>query len=1074
MKVNNEAVIPKNRTNLIILVEMTWKRIIHSTLYFPPELRQCFVLFRERLQKDSNDETVSNNLISASIFLRFLCPAILSPSLFNITQEMADDKSTRILTLVAKTLQTLANFTKFQGKEEYMEFMNEFIEKEQNSMKHFLRTISSRSDADQKLLEYSGEIDLGVQLSILHTLLSECVDNLKPSTQNEHYYKNTLKKLIDDLEYAKSHPNNDLVQSLSSSTSTASASSTMIDHQRLDEQRQRLQPISQNAFQFNDPTAAYNNYSDNSLQRNNQSNAHSNYLDGSGLVNQQIQQQHHANDYENNYSNHPQAMPHQNNNPSSTPSSDQLSTPRSSTLPRSNYLVGSGRKPAMDLHTADDYVHLSALGGGQINAPVPIGHSFSQSHIPSDSSSNRHNVSGSSTPVYGQQRDNQNHHQHFHNHARYNTTNTGATAAVAAASQYQMSPQHQYPRHIQNPANNNNNNNNNNNGGVGGGGGHRRMDDSLNSTQEYGQSSNHDYDQNSSGDADTNMKGSQTSISQLSNIGSSGYQSFAYSQSSSPVDSVITHNDVTNNNSNGANHKNALSSSHNNNSNNNNTTTVTSGNSSNNINNNMLGDHISIAQLPQITQVLQPPPQMAALAFNNPMYHLNAATSVPNNNNNSPGFLEGNNRVHPSQVLPHHLLINTNATSSSTQPIGGRPYPLSHSRSSHAASYSSSSASNNSGHYQQQRTHHNQQHQQQQSASNNIYVNNCNSSLSSAQSVEDLVCARVTLSGSDDSASLISTTSTPPHSGSVDLPSSSSSRHSNIGYANHINNSNNVIGLSAHFPQHHQHTNNSFKSGAPRTNPRYQPPPFWSQQTTTNTTNLHSSITNIPSSINNSNNVSGNKTPLDHHRSTSDLLSSPSYQSNNIINNITTSSSNNNNNSRRGSNSKSSRRQSAEFAPSRQRMMLMQPTNYDSTSDDTSSDERPSIHHPNMRPRHHNSQQQQQQQHQNNRVSVNRASDSRSLEEVSGTAKKKSVFYRVENSMKSVFYRVENSMFYRTVVGMHITYDTYLEFFAAYHVTEICFQNCYLIGDDKIYTMLRKFCTLGPCLQSRFFYKLTF
>lgn len=40
-------------------------------------------------------------------------------------------------------------------------------------------------------------------------------------------------------------------------------------------------------------------------------------------------------------------------------------------------------------------------------------------------------------------------------------------------------------------------------------------------------------------DGENNIQGSQTSISQLSNIASSGYQSFALSQSSSPVDSLL-------------------------------------------------------------------------------------------------------------------------------------------------------------------------------------------------------------------------------------------------------------------------------------------------------------------------------------------------------------------------------------------------------------------------------------------------------------------------------------------------------------------------------------------------------
>jgi len=52
------------------------------------ELQECFHIYRQRLSPVGRDE-VADHLISASIFLRFLCPAILSPSLFAITRGTA-------------------------------------------------------------------------------------------------------------------------------------------------------------------------------------------------------------------------------------------------------------------------------------------------------------------------------------------------------------------------------------------------------------------------------------------------------------------------------------------------------------------------------------------------------------------------------------------------------------------------------------------------------------------------------------------------------------------------------------------------------------------------------------------------------------------------------------------------------------------------------------------------------------------------------------------------------------------------------------------------------------------------
>ncbi|XP_071755802.1 ras GTPase-activating protein 1-like [Centroberyx gerrardi] len=184
-----------NLAHLLNILSELVEKIFMAAEILPPTLRFIYGCLQKSVQqKWPTNTTMRTRVVSGFVFLRLICPAILNPRMFNIIADPPSSTAGRTLTLVAKSVQNLANLVEFGAKEPYMEGVNPFIKNNKHRMIMFLDELGNVPDLPEATEHF--RTDLSRDLAALHELCATHSDELRTLSNERGAQQHVLKKLL--------------------------------------------------------------------------------------------------------------------------------------------------------------------------------------------------------------------------------------------------------------------------------------------------------------------------------------------------------------------------------------------------------------------------------------------------------------------------------------------------------------------------------------------------------------------------------------------------------------------------------------------------------------------------------------------------------------------------------------------------------------------------------------------------------------------------------------------------------------------------------------------------------------
>uniref|UniRef100_A0A8C7CAL5 Ras GTPase-activating protein 1 n=1 Tax=Oncorhynchus kisutch TaxID=8019 RepID=A0A8C7CAL5_ONCKI len=182
-----------NLAHLLLILSELVEKIFMAAEILPPTLRYIYGCLQKSVQQKWPNTTMRTRVVSGFVFLRLICPAILNPRMFNIITDPPSATAGRTLTLVAKSVQNLANLVEFGAKEPYMEGVNPFIKNNKHRMIMFLDELGNVPDLPEATEHF--RTDLSRDLAALHEICVSHSDDLR-TLSNERGAQQVCKVLM--------------------------------------------------------------------------------------------------------------------------------------------------------------------------------------------------------------------------------------------------------------------------------------------------------------------------------------------------------------------------------------------------------------------------------------------------------------------------------------------------------------------------------------------------------------------------------------------------------------------------------------------------------------------------------------------------------------------------------------------------------------------------------------------------------------------------------------------------------------------------------------------------------------